>query len=170
MSKILFSVDPGTRFASLATFVDSELVGVLGMDVQSGTLAMRIRDMRAHPYLSAFPATAEDDQRVVIELPRVYPGDVKGDPNDLIDLAAVGGAFIPLGINGATFFYPRQWKGQMPKDVCQRRIEKVLQPIELSACERTMRRYRKGMHHNLWDAIGIGLHALGRFGVEGRAA
>lgn len=46
----------------------------------------------------------------------------------------------------------RQWKGQLPKDVVQRRI---VQTLGNEAC----------IHHQIkthaWDAVGIGLHSLG---------
>jgi hypothetical protein len=49
---------------------------------------------------------------------------------------------------------PGEWKGQLPKDVVQRRIERI---IGKRKCEDL------GIKTHAWDAVGIGLHALGRF-------
>jgi len=44
------------------------------------------------------------------------------------------------------------WKGNMPKDVVERRIRKILGD---SICE--------NIHNHAWDAVGIGLHLQGLF-------
>ncbi len=49
---------------------------------------------------------------------------------------------------------PSKWKGQMPKDVVQRRIEKKLGKAYCRRLE---------IKTHAWDAVGIGLFSLGRF-------
>ena len=91
-----------------------------------------------------------------------YAG-VKGmkiDPNDLIDLAMCSGAFYGALCAGMgsilTLVEPAEWKAQVPKDVTRRRIEKLLMGKELNVIK------KGGEMHNVYDAIGIGLFALGR--------
>jgi len=100
--------------------------------------------------------------QVVVELPRVYQGQKqKGDPNDLIDLAAVVGALcasfdhrqrsetMPVRV-----FFPYEWKGQAPKEIIQERVKKRLSAAELEAVALPR---AKGLAHNVWDAVALGL-------------
>lgn len=58
--------------------------------------------------------------------------------------ASRGSSFTPVGVN--------EWKGQLPKDVVCRRVEKILGP-------RAGREFRA----DTWDAVGIGLWVKGVF-------
>jgi len=51
--------------------------------------------------------------------------------------------------------YPSQWKGSTPKAICRDRIRRVLSEAEVARITGT---------HDAWDAVGIGLVALGRCG------
>lgn len=92
----------------------------------------------------------------LIEVPQVYPGQQqKGDQNDLIKLAVMVGRYA----DRATFFgfrvtlvKPREWKGQLPKDVCWRRVRETLTDDELGK----MDKIPKSRAHNMHDAIGLG--------------
>lgn len=94
------------------------------------------------------------DIATVIEKPQVYNvARSKGDPNDLIDLAIKVGMLCAWYPNHELVL-PREWKGQLPKDVCWNRALEVLTPSELSVI--------KGSDHNMRDAIALGLWKLGR--------
>ena len=97
---------------------------------------------------------------VVFEHPQVYVRSrSKGDPNDLILLALVCG-FIVGALGVPTVSYkPADWKGQVPKDVMTRRIQSVLTQKEIDRVEIPTAR---SLAHNVWDAVGIGLHHLRR--------
>ena len=142
----LITVDPGVHRTALATFDEGELVhAVLENVTKDGPLSV--------------PHAAQ----VVIELPRSYPGSrQKGDQNDLIDLAQVVGryaeAFRREGAEVA-LVYPRTWKGTLPKDVMVERIKGRLSAAEHARVELPS---AASLAHNVYDAIGIGLHALGR--------
>ena len=53
---------------------------------------------------------------------------------------------------------PAQWKGQTPKKVTEQRARKALTWDELVAVELPSAR---SLHHNVWDAVGIGLWRWG---------
>lgn len=98
--------------------------------------------------------------QLVVELPQVYVAvRSKGDPNDLIALAAVVGGLCEA-FRGARqrIYLPREWKGQAPKEVIAERALKRLTPDE--AARVTCR--RKSLLHNVLDATALGLVALGR--------
>jgi hypothetical protein len=108
-------------------------------------------------YVSTYKLATDD--KVVCELPQVYTQDkLKGDPNDLIYLALVVGALVFQF--GAKTIKPREWKGQLPKEVCNNRVRSKLSLYEIEAIDT---RVPASLRHNVLDAVGIGLHELGRF-------
>jgi hypothetical protein len=92
----------------------------------------------------------------IIEVPQVYPGQQqKGDQNDLINLAVMVGEYAAHATSvgfKVRLVRPREWKGQLPKDVCWRRVRETLTPLELD----TMAKLPKSRAHNMHDAIGLG--------------
>lgn len=120
-------------------------------------------------------------QKMAIELPQSYP-DSPVPYQDLLSLAVTAGRVVGFyeleavvesrgsrslgnGIEVETYL-PKQWKGQLPKDVCAKRIRAVLTPSELeviAACEKIICARGgggKSVLHNVIDAVGIGLHAF----------
>jgi hypothetical protein len=106
-------------------------------------------------------------ESVVIEKMVHYPGQhgarADAQANDLIDLTAasclLAGSLKPREIR---FVTPHEWKGSLPKEVCHARIQKKLTPAELGILAVASSKIRGSLVHNLWDAVGIGLFALGR--------
>jgi hypothetical protein len=91
----------------------------------------------------------------ISEVPQVYrAGASKGDPDDLIQLAGVVGVFAQA-FRATTHFgvKPREWKGQVPKDVHHARLVKTLTPEELAMVEAAA---PPSLRHNVLDAVGIG--------------
>ena len=109
------------------------------------------------------------DFHLVTELPQIYQRPKsKGDPNTtLIPLAAICGG-VAVGSKNActsTFIHPHEWKGQIPKTrrgenyIIEGRVRAELSDDEYSCIP-------PKMPHDGWDAIGIGLHHLGRWGKK----
>lgn len=96
--------------------------------------------------------------QLIIEVPRIYPrsDQRKGDLNDLLELAGVVGA-IATQWASVKFYYPAQWKGQVPKKIMTERIRKQLRPVELENIISV-----GAKDHNTLDAVGIFLHSVGR--------
>jgi hypothetical protein len=102
----------------------------------------------------------------ISEVPQVYrAGASKGDPDDLIQLAGVVGVFAQA-FRATTHFgvKPREWKGQVPKDVHHARLVKTLTPEELAMVEAAA---PPSLRHNVLDAVGIGRYW---FDLQRRAA
>ncbi|TSC23282.1 hypothetical protein [Corallococcus sp. Z5C101001] len=164
----LVSIDPGLRHCGVALF-----------DVPSGALlcaGLPRNPAPAHGELSLSswasmasavqewlrPRVGDMAFHLVIELPRVYAAaHQKGDQNDLIQLAGVvgtlGGALAPVASRRSV--YPRDWKGTLDADAF---IERIKQRLDAGEHLRVELPAARDLHHNVWDAIGIGLHALGR--------
>jgi hypothetical protein len=87
-----------------------------------------------------------------IEVPQIYPGMPKTNYNDLIDLTFAAGR-VAIGIT-TQIYRPRQWKGQVPKQIMKMRILERLSDAEKSKLDTK--------DHNTVDGIGIGLKYLGR--------
>lgn len=146
----LTSLDPGEK-QGWAVFVHSRLIGC-GLGPMQSLMG-----------------------RVVVECPQVYPGDRKIDPNDLIVLARRVGRIEEQAARAGIacqVVLPREWKGQTPKETHGPRILRALSDHErgiyMAACEPFVKRQRKKREipeHNILDAIGIGLWALGRMAV-----
>lgn len=148
---ILVSVDPGVEFVALARF-----------EIES-KLFLYVEWTRIHNcYEAALHARTLTPDHVIVEQPVVYGGKSKGDPNDLIDLARVAGACESV-IEHTSRVKPAEWKGQMPKDVCGRRVRSRLKREELITLDACLAPIPKSRRHNPLDAVGIGLWALGRF-------
>jgi len=103
--------------------------------------------------------------RVVIELPQVYPQHPV-PPNDLITLAFLAGRYAGKTKQDAevSTVFPHQWKGNLPKDVCAARVRMKLTPEERDVADAAFKEGRipAAQRHNVMDAVGIGLSALGR--------
>lgn len=151
----LLSIDPGLHAVGAAIWNDSRLIWA-GLIKNSGehrrTMVQSVEDKLRSKF--PWPDT------LAIEVPQVYLASrSKGDPNDLIQLALVVGAFEQWFKAGFTFMYkPADWKGQVPKPIMEARISKRLSEEELSKIDKAP----KSLMHNVWDACGIGLHHTGR--------
>jgi len=104
---------------------------------------------------------------IVIERPQVYPhgGKKQADPNDLISVALFGGRLLQSVARKETTIiaiHPRQWKGQVPKEIHNRRVLKQLSSSERIAYAHGTKGIAPSKVHNVIDAIGIGLWRLGR--------
>lgn len=103
---------------------------------------------------------------VVVEQMVHYPGQrgAKADAtaNDLLDLQAIGGYVAGYFKCPVKWIPAREWKGQVPKTVTRSRVIKTLSDGENYRLAGTTAKYPKSLHHNLYDAVGLGLYALGR--------
>ena len=101
----------------------------------------------------------------ISEVPQVYrAGASKGDPDDLLQLAGVVGVFSALmSADVRIGVKPREWKGQVPKDVHHKRLLKELNYLETTMIEEAA---PPSLRHNVLDAVGIGLWWLKNQGIR----
>lgn len=112
--------------------------------------------------------TPIDVHAVVVEIPQIYTHrGSKGDPNDLIPLALAAGEvlgffrrFLPT-VRTATVL-PAQWKGQVPKEVMQRRLLETVPEPKRENLQLALNQYTKEQRHNVLDGIMLALHGRDR--------
>lgn len=150
----LIAIDPGKLSIAWAMFDEDELrrCGLMR--------AKTIADLAAEANLALGFAMAD---RAVVEVPQIYAQRKhKGGQNDLIDVAVTAGiAVATLKLcHDVKLVRPRAWKGNRPKDVDNRLTLARLSVVERAVLDRID--VPKSLRHNVIDAIGIGLWALGR--------
>jgi hypothetical protein len=157
---MLVAVDPGLHNCGVSIWSnDGQL---LEARLVKNTVEMS-GPLNAQPMARAVAAEVPlCDCDLVIEVPQVYPfGQGKGNPNDLIDLAAVAGACMGLAGGAVSYYLPRQWKGQVPKDISHARAMAQLGDVEktnIKLCRPA------GLMHNVYDAVALGLFHVKKIG------
>lgn len=153
----LLAIDPGIRGCGVAYFLGQDLIeaSYVKNPVTKGNDPEAVRSM-------AYAINTHLVANLAVEIPRVYQGSKqKGDPNDLLPLAAICCSVATLLPNAkVTGYYPRDWKGTVDPDVMTQRIQGRLTGREAT----NVISVGRSLDHNIWDAIGIGLHYLGRLG------
>lgn len=152
----VLAIDPGTDMG-FALFDARGCLTACGLGDPRSSEHHRIRDIT----------------RVVIEKPMIYPGGRTKDPNAVVTLAVKAGEWGGLYRQWVTVEYvlPWQWKGQVPKDIHHERVLAKLTDEE-HAIVNAMRTDVRGnaraaavapsKRHNVIDAVGLGLFAVGR--------
>lgn len=167
---LVLAVDPGLRASGCAAYRDSLLVAAAyvknpigrGDDTAAcAAMADAIWRWACETFSEPCPYREEWAGQLAVERMCVRgPARAKGDPNDLITLSVIAGMLRPSHL-----YRPEEWKGQMPTggkagvqvDVLGARVLSRLSPEE-----KTRIPDAGAKTHNVIDAIGIGLHHLGR--------
>lgn len=152
---MLLAIDPGTD-TGWALFGNAGALLACGLEVPN-------------------PDLLGSGMRVLVEVPKFRPGDP--NPQSLIVLALKAGEWGGRYLQ-REYLTPNDWKGSTPKDVSHRRIFAKLDPTELGelvkGCKGVSPRLapineaiagglsKSDKRHNILDAIGIGLHGVGR--------
>lgn len=167
MTVDLISLDPGLVCPAMAYFDHGKLVAtrfIVTAEADENRDWLSI----ANEFWFDRPALDLSDLRLfVYERPKVYTRR-KINQNSLLDLTGVAGAVLVRFMSNYTSwksverreYLPFQWKGNMEKKACNRLVKSRLAPEELRAVVLP----RASLAHNVWDAIGVGLKALNRFG------
>lgn len=154
----LLAIDPSLRATGWALFEDEVLDSCGLWRPRAKDTDDAIRELGKTAY-GLF--LGENVDNIVIERPQVYPGEGHKKAKDVVTIALVGGAIAgAIGANDWTFVLPREWKGTVPKDkhnaIVLHRLE-TEERLLVYSCG-----VPKGLTHNVIDAVGIGLWALGR--------
>lgn len=158
--KSFFAIDPGlaarggSGWAYFAAPGRLLFCGVLRNEKTWVELGARIRGQSE--LLDAIRDDIDSEAPVVCEWMQARYGNAKGDVQDLVNLNALSGHL------GDYWVTATQWVGGVPAAVAQSRTRVALTPEErdvmAAACANTI----KGMHKEIWSAVGIGLSVAGR--------
>jgi len=157
----LFSIDPGLGGTGWAYWLDGHLmeIGIVHDKAKDDTLAARCRGIVNQLYV-AMP-TPLGASHMFIEMPQ-HMANAKGiaaQAGAVYKLAFLVGYIAHAFMSGRMYHSevivvtPMEWKGQLPKDVVQRRVE---QRLGRSVCQEL------NIRSHAWDAVGLGLWANGR--------
>ncbi len=167
---IRIGIDPGVRecgvaiewvreFPSMKQTVRSAFI----VRAPRGLLLPQRGDSMACAIMQQLPTLIEpglSSINLCVEGQQVYPSEsAKGDPNDMIKLAAVAGILTGAIANMATAYeqltmlmpLPREWKGNTPKKIHHARLARDyphwVEPVE--------RDTPKSLQNHVWDAVGL---------------
>lgn len=179
---LIVSMDPGKRACGVAVWRDAELhaaawVRTVAREKASGAEAWAQMAFAVERYVQGVFTrirVPEDHIYFVAEVPQTYQGTGRAarvDLDDLLDLAGVVGAvataLAPLDV--IVSYRPREWKGNLPKEVMVERVKAKLSRDELSRVVLPPGRKKGSVGvaaHNVMDGIGIGLKYLEAIGLR----
>lgn len=161
---MLLALDPGIRGCGCALFDDPDCTGEMRLVKAAYVKNPEKEGQRSrakHAMASAvsdfcWPSKPEVAYELMVS--RYQRSQQKGDQNDLITLADVAGRIVGRLGGWSTDYKPEEWKGQLTKEAAHERINERLSPEEKAVIVTAGH-----LTHNVLDAIGIGLHHLGRF-------
>ena len=173
----LLAIDPSVRSPGAAIFRDGVLI--FAGKVKVAKLAFDSEGERWQQVVEAIVTWATEHDcrlptKITYERPQIYTAaKSKGDPNDLIALAAIGAGVVawycsdrilPKDFSIVTPT-PAQWAGQIPKAtkgdaMTSPRAQRILSRLTEAEIARMPNQ------HDAIDAVGLGLHALGRLGIR----
>lgn len=166
----LIAIDPSTTCTGLAVFEGGKLVRTFAL---KGSKKLVLGD-RCLALAHEAAGVVVPWQRmggtidVVSEWPQVYSdGDV--DPNDLPAIAGIAvGAAVACHARSLVVYKPKEWTGTIPKKVDGKLLKKYVHTsprakrILSRLDEAEVVAFHNADTNDEIDAIGIGLHALGR--------
>ena len=108
---------------------------------------------------------------VVIEHPVIYPHGRTKNPNDVLKVAVSAGEWAGRLADRALeirYVFPRDWKGTINGDIMNARTWARLDDGEKQVVDDAVRAQKipARKRHNVLDAIGLGLFAMGRSGSK----
>lgn len=154
---LLLSLDPG-QHTGWALFEHTPNGRVLAVSIQTGKGSDWIeRSMDLCRWLQEFLADRPSVKTLYCELPMVFDGasgHMAAVEQVPVKLAYLVGGYAGVALSLGRNFHPvsvHQWKGQASKEIVKNRIVAILG-------KQQCRGYKK----DIWDAVGVGLWALGR--------
>lgn len=159
------AVDPGLRACGCSLFEGNTLyrawLAKSPVRQDRGPKAwFKMAETVLHDFVRMAPSRGRILHRLVLEVPQVYWGRNKGGrASDLIELAGVVGSVASsVPVLERVHYLPREWKGQVPKEVHNDRVLKKLRSEERARVINSP----PSVMHNVVDSIGLGFKCLGR--------
>lgn len=168
--RTVLAIDPGVKVTGWAAFHDGELIGC-GLSKRPKAAPVGAIAMVAAAHAENVPTGFDVS---IVERMIHYPEQAKrgksrkqsdATAQDLIDCATIG-AWVAGRCSLRMELVPaRTWKGQVPKEVTETRVRKLLSWEEVQLMDSSLNECagrELALIHNGIDAVGIGLYFLGR--------
>lgn len=165
--KYLVSIDPSINFLGYAVFENKELIeyDLLKSKVREDHYLDKCREM-VKSIIDICEYTSQElfpwnDLQIVTEIPQHFGsgaerGYLARESGSVFKLTFLCGMIYNIK-NNVVSYEPRQWKGQLPKDVVARRLQKHYLKIKIFSKDKFI------LDHNICDAIAIGhFHLWGK--------
>jgi len=158
---VILAIDPGLRACGVAWFEDKKLIRSELVSAKKVAGDAKAFLAMANAVYSSSPQVVE----IAIEYPQQYAR--APSPRDAVQklVGVIGALAVKFPDAETTYYFPREWKGQVPKDVMRRRIMERLSEAE----QERIPDLCASKIHNVFDGIGIGLHHIGRLKRERRS-
>lgn len=166
---MLLAIDPGLRHCGYSLFTDGELF-------EAGLIKNPSKARGPEAWVEMAQAVTQQliwkhtITHLVLEGQQIYQasrlaGKMGADANDLLELSGVCGALAAsFDMAELRRVMPAEWKGTTDKTICQLRVSKRLSDSEAMAISWPGKAGKdSSLAHNVYDAIAIGLWAVGRW-------
>lgn len=167
MAQLKMSFDCGLSPQSLAVgayWEDNRLIHVEPVRPKKAPMSERLTSI-----FGEFARLGPVDQ-VVLEIMQVYTRDKsKGDPNDLINLALLGGMILTLSKGTPILYKPHEWNNGFDKATTKHRLDRYFRerPEELKVFNAGLARVKaESLHHNIYDGVAIGMASFGAYSIK----
>lgn len=162
----LLAVDPGLRYPAAAVFRNGVLQRAERVKVPTAYAKLprgeRIRQIAGLVGSWGLLQTGGERPKVVYEYPQVYRAKKsKGDPNDLLPLAGIGGAVSMMMGTYTHAPTPFEWIGGIPKATVGSALESPRGRL-IWRLLNGLERLTVTLSHDALDAVGLGLHGVRR--------
>lgn len=166
----IWSCDPGLNICSVGVYQDQKLVAARMSRLPA---KQRFRLHEACEYHARAMVGLPSPTHFALEEMSLNKGwdkthtEAIAKGNDLLAVQAVG-AYLAGWFGGQLLYTePQGWKGTASKEWTEQRCLEWLDSSELAVVESELASHRaKSLHHNLWDAVAIGLWATSRLVVR----
>lgn len=164
----LLALDPSIRSTGAAIFWGSDLIAATRIKLPpTGSKAERCLCIARQVMVWCESMGGTTVQQLVFEWPQIYrTSKSKGDPNDLPALAGVGMAVAGLYAHRPltlACYTPAEWTGQLPKETTAAGYASSPRTkFIMSNLTEEEQQILPPKSHDALDAVGIGLHHLGR--------
>lgn len=171
---VLLAVDPSIRSLGVALFRNGRLYTSDRLSFKASKADIIERVAATGPavenWLRKLRMTMIDV--LVVEWPQVYRASrAKGNPNNLLPLAGVCGAVTDAVLARQSFSYqPREWAGNTKKKTTVREAKTSPRARWILSClsGAELHTWERAKYDDEIDAIGLGLHHLGRLPTHRR--
>jgi hypothetical protein len=172
---IIATIDPGKWCLPWCAWQPTRELAYAGLSLVGKVPGMPVERIARLHYENIARNCPELFERVHIEQLSLNSGRDKtrgkaiATGNDLLELTSIA-ALVAGYLRASVTYHPvNTWKGTAPKEITRNRVRATLGPLELHVLDAALAAVgrKKSLHHNLYDAAGIGLHATGRYRIRG---